>query len=102
MPYVGIDFGTSNSVVANFRYGQAEVLPNREGLKWTPSVVTVRLNPTDSPVLAIVNATLGTTAPALSFTMMSMLPVVSCPNVNNENKATKTIEINPNRKSLFI
>jgi molecular chaperone DnaK len=42
MPYVGIDFGTSNSVVANFRYGQAEVLPNREGLKWTPSVVTVR------------------------------------------------------------
>lgn len=42
MPYVGIDFGTSNSVVANFRYGQAEVVPNREGLKWTPSVVTVR------------------------------------------------------------
>ena len=42
MPYVGIDFGTSNSVVANFLYGQAEVLPNREGLKWTPSVVTVR------------------------------------------------------------
>src|SRR5436309_14776154 len=42
MPYVGIDFGTSNSVVANFRYGQAEVLPSREGLKWTPSVVTVR------------------------------------------------------------
>lgn len=42
MPYVGIDFGTSNSVVANFRYGQAEVIPNREGLKWTPSVVTVR------------------------------------------------------------
>src|SRR6478752_7978267 len=42
MPYVGIDFGTSNSVVAEFQYGQAEVLPNREGLKWTPSVVTVR------------------------------------------------------------
>ncbi|MEI7686600.1 MAG: Hsp70 family protein [Planctomycetota bacterium] len=42
MPYVGIDFGTSNSVVANFRYGQAEVIPNREGSKWTPSVVTVR------------------------------------------------------------
>src|SRR6476660_7217022 len=42
MPYVGIDFGTSNSVVANFRYGQAEVLPNHEGQKWTPSVVTVR------------------------------------------------------------
>src|SRR5689334_13570980 len=42
MAYIGIDFGTSNSVVANFRYGQAEVIPNREGLKWTPSVVTVR------------------------------------------------------------
>jgi molecular chaperone DnaK len=42
MPYVGIDFGTSNSVVANFRYGQAEVIANREGQKWTPSVVTLR------------------------------------------------------------
>ncbi|MCS7047022.1 MAG: Hsp70 family protein [Gemmataceae bacterium] len=42
MPYIGIDFGTSNSVVANFQYGQAEVLPNREGQKWTPSVVTMR------------------------------------------------------------
>jgi molecular chaperone DnaK len=42
MPYVGIDFGTSNSVVANFQYGQAEVLSNREGQKWTPSVVTLR------------------------------------------------------------
>ena len=42
MPYIGIDFGTSNSVVANFQYGQAEVLPNPEGQKWTPSVVTMR------------------------------------------------------------
>ena len=42
MPYIGIDFGTSNSVVANFQYGQAEVLPNREGQLWTPSVVTMR------------------------------------------------------------
>ncbi len=40
MPYIGIDFGTSNSVVANFQYGQAEVVPNHEGLKWTPSIVT--------------------------------------------------------------
>ena len=31
MPYIGIDFGTSNSVVANFQFGQAEVLPNHEG-----------------------------------------------------------------------
>jgi molecular chaperone DnaK len=42
MPYIGIDFGTSNSVVANFQYGQAEVVPNQEGQKWTPSVVTMR------------------------------------------------------------
>src|SRR5262245_52840718 len=42
MAYIGIDFGTSNSVVANFQYGQAEVLPNHEGQKWTPSVVTLR------------------------------------------------------------
>src|SRR5476651_1527712 len=42
MPYIGIDFGTSNSVVAHFQYGQADVLPNSEGQKWTPSVVTMR------------------------------------------------------------
>jgi molecular chaperone HscC len=42
MAYIGIDFGTSNSVVANFRNGQAEVIPNQEGQKWTPSVVTLR------------------------------------------------------------
>jgi molecular chaperone DnaK len=42
MPYIGIDFGTSNSVVADFRYGQAEVVPNREGQRCTPSVVTLR------------------------------------------------------------
>src|SRR6266699_2399575 len=42
MPYIGIDFGTSNSVVANFQYGQADVIPNHEGQRWTPSVVTLR------------------------------------------------------------
>src|SRR3954463_1582070 len=42
MPYIGIDFGTSNSVVANFTYGQADVVPNHEGQKWTPSIVTLR------------------------------------------------------------
>src|SRR6266568_1061964 len=42
MPYIGIDFGTSNSVVANFQFGQAEVVPNHEGQKWTPSIVTLR------------------------------------------------------------
>src|SRR5215813_4661787 len=42
MPYIGIDFGTSNSVAANFQYGHAEVVPNHEGQKWTPSIVTLR------------------------------------------------------------
>ncbi len=42
MPYIGIDFGTSNSVVANFQFGQADVVPNHEGMKWTPSIVTLR------------------------------------------------------------
>ncbi|HEV3144056.1 MAG TPA: Hsp70 family protein [Gemmataceae bacterium] len=42
MAFIGIDFGTSNSVVANFRFGQAEVLPNKEGQKYTPSIVTMR------------------------------------------------------------
>src|SRR3954447_22527033 len=42
MPYIGIDFGTSNSVVANFQFGQAEVVPNHEGQRWTPSIVTMR------------------------------------------------------------
>lgn len=42
MPYVGIDFGTSNSVVANFQFGQSEVLPNHEGHRFTPSIVTLR------------------------------------------------------------
>src|SRR5882672_9866630 len=46
MAFIGIDFGTSNSVVANFQYGQAEVVPNHEGQKWTPSVVTLRQNGT--------------------------------------------------------
>src|SRR5438874_9441356 len=42
MPYIGIDFGTSNSVAANFQFGHAEVVPNHEGQRWTPSVVTLR------------------------------------------------------------
>src|SRR5437588_11067689 len=42
MAYIGIGVGTSNSVVANFQYGEAEVVPNQEGQKWTPSIVTLR------------------------------------------------------------
>src|SRR2546427_9207605 len=35
MPFIGIDFGTSNSVVANFQFGQAEVLPNHRSEEHT-------------------------------------------------------------------
>ena len=42
MPYIGIDFGTSNSVVADFQFGRPVVLPNHEGQSATPSVVTLR------------------------------------------------------------
>ena len=36
---IGIDLGTTNSVVAYLRAGQAEVIANSEGCKTTPSVV---------------------------------------------------------------
>jgi molecular chaperone DnaK len=42
MPYIGIDFGTTNSVVADFQFGKPVVLPNHEGQQATPSVVTIR------------------------------------------------------------
>jgi molecular chaperone DnaK len=42
MSYIGIDFGTSNSVVADFQFGKPVVLPNHEGQQATPSVVTIR------------------------------------------------------------
>ncbi|MGH4007960.1 MAG: molecular chaperone DnaK [Pseudonocardiaceae bacterium] len=36
---VGIDLGTTNSVIAAWEAGQAEVIPNAEGARTTPSVV---------------------------------------------------------------
>src|SRR5947209_5006594 len=42
MPYIGIDFGTSNSVVADFQFGRPIVVPNHEARAATPSVVTLR------------------------------------------------------------
>jgi molecular chaperone DnaK len=42
MPYIGNDFGTTNSVVADFQFGKPVVLPNHEGQQATPSVVTLR------------------------------------------------------------
>src|SRR5437762_1775005 len=44
MPYIGIDFGTSNSVIANFQYRQADGCPSREGEKGQPSGVTIPAN----------------------------------------------------------
>jgi molecular chaperone DnaK (HSP70) len=36
---VGIDLGTTNSVIAAWKGGQADVIPNAEGSRTTPSVV---------------------------------------------------------------
>ena len=38
---IGIDLGTTNSLVACFRNGKAEIIPNRLGKNLTPSVVSV-------------------------------------------------------------
>ena len=38
---IGIDLGTTNSLAACFRNGQAEIIPNRLGEYLTPSVVSV-------------------------------------------------------------
>lgn len=38
---IGIDLGTTNSLVACFRDGNAEIIPNRLGKHLTPSVVSV-------------------------------------------------------------
>lgn len=43
---IGIDLGTTNSLVACFRNGKAEVIPNRLGKHLTPSVVSVDENGT--------------------------------------------------------
>ena len=36
---IGIDLGTTNSVVAFMEGGQAKVIPNKEGANTTPSIV---------------------------------------------------------------
>ncbi len=43
---IGIDLGTTNSLVASFRNGRAEIIPNRLGQHLTPSVVSVDDNGT--------------------------------------------------------
>ncbi|NQS88667.1 Hsp70 family protein, partial [Patescibacteria group bacterium] len=44
MTVVGIDLGTTNSVVAILEDGQPKVLPNIEGDQLTPSIVAFTLN----------------------------------------------------------
>jgi len=43
-PVIGIDLGTTNSVVATVQNGQPVVIPNRSGQRLTPSVVAVAKN----------------------------------------------------------
>lgn len=43
---IGIDLGTTNSLVACFRNGKAEIIPNRLGKHLTPSVVSIDENGT--------------------------------------------------------
>jgi len=38
---IGIDLGTTNSLVSCFRNGKAEIIPNRLGKELTPSVISV-------------------------------------------------------------
>ena len=40
-PVIGIDLGTTNSVVATVQAGTPVVIPNRSGYRLTPSVVAI-------------------------------------------------------------
>src|SRR5207253_6893740 len=43
-PVIGIDLGTTNSVVATVQGGVPTVIPNRSGYRLTPSVVAMARN----------------------------------------------------------
>ncbi|WP_085247147.1 Fe-S protein assembly chaperone HscA [Gilliamella mensalis] len=50
---VGIDLGTTNSLVATVRSGQAEVLPDLKGNSLLPSVVHYGVDHDDNPIITI-------------------------------------------------
>src|SRR4051812_9427145 len=43
-PVIGIDLGTTNSVVATVQSGTPVVIPNRSGYRLTPSVIAIAKN----------------------------------------------------------
>ena len=57
---IGIDLGTSNSCLAVFENGKAEVIVNKEGNRTTPSIVNFSDN---SPKVGIVAKRMAATAP---------------------------------------
>ena len=54
---IGIDLGTTNSVVAVMQGGEPVVIPNQEGARTTPSVVAITKTATS---VAGLNRTTGT------------------------------------------
>nr|WP_234881948.1 Hsp70 family protein [Aeromonas veronii] len=40
-PAIGIDLGTTNSAIAVWREGQAQLIPNAHGEDLTPSIVSI-------------------------------------------------------------
>ena len=50
---IGIDLGTTNSLVATVRSGQAEVLPDLDGNALLPSVVHYGLDHDDNTIITV-------------------------------------------------
>ena len=44
MPVIGIDFGTTNSVLSFFEEQSPLIIPNKRGARLTPSVVSINKN----------------------------------------------------------
>lgn len=61
---IGIDLGTTNSLIALFRDGQTEIIPNQHGHLLTPSVISI--DEQDSIITGIAARERLATAPALT------------------------------------